>query len=1196
MPSAGRPSFSGSGCVSGSQREEEHEQLTDRGVLPADGGGAAAEARRGPRPVARGGRGVGSGRCLAARRRRHHGRERRRHLRAALLRGAQLPGEWPRPRDPDGRRGDRGRHAVSAHPLQPGRPAPGARRGAHPVRGARARRHGRRAGGRADALRLRVRRRRPVPRGHPQQGDHERHRRPRGRHRQRLARDRGGSARLRQPRRQLRLAHHLGDRERKPGGLDRAADGGLHGRAARAVPPARAPGAQAARGGERARAGRHHGGGRARLQPGGHACLGHGGHPEGAHGAACARRLPCGGRARRGGGGAPPPAPRRGRGEDRPHPLRAAGGRRPRQLGRARDRRAARARGGDGAAARARRGAGARPAPRGDLPRPSLGDRSGRGGAAGQRLHPLRPRRAADHHRAARCAPAAARHRARSAAPHGRRGGRAARALGGGPRAPRTTLRRDGGRGRGRRACGGGRRPPGPRARLRREPGAARRARRVGAGGGGAGSRGARRGGARRQADGRRRRRGRHRARGGAGARGGDAADRADRDHRRASGHGGGGQGSMSSEGRLVLVGGTEAADDGLRARAGQAIARATQYLVTTQHPHGYWHAPLEANVTMEAEYVFFNRMLGRERADLDRRMAERLLARQGADGRVPQYKEGPGNLSTTIEAYFALKLAGRRPEEPALARARDFILGHGGIARAGVFTRFWLAYFGQFPWAGLPGLPVELVLLPPWFPVNIYAMSSWARGTVVPLALLAAHRPRIATPPEAALNELWLKTPTRAELAFPRSRELITSKNFFLALDRAIKLVGQSPWKPFRRRAIARAIEWLVRHQDKNGQWGGIQPAMLHSVLALHAVGFAPEHPAMVSGIQGVDDFLVECEGTLMYQPCVSPTWDTALAMKALLESGMDPAHPMLARAAEWLVANQIFRPGDWSIRNPELEPGGWAFEFANDWFPDVDDSAVILMVLAELPIAATPAGKRAIAYGLNWTLGMQSRSGGWGAFDTDNTSEFLNRIPFADLEAMVDPPTEDVTGRLLSLMGARGYGPDFGRARRALEFVRRTQRPDGLWWGRWGVNFIYATWSVLDGLAAIGEDLRAPWVRRAVEWLRARQNADGGWGETVASYDDESLAGKGESTASQTAWALLGLMAADGIASPAVQRGIDYLVRTQGAEGTWCERLFTGTGFPRHFYLRYHLYRHYFPLMALGRYARLAGGEERR
>jgi len=371
----------------------------------------------------------------------------------------------------------------------------------------------------------------------------------------------------------------------------------------------------------------------------------------------------------------------------------------------------------------------------------------------------------------------------------------------------------------------------------------------------------------------------------------------------------------------------------------------------------------------------------------------------------------------------------------------------------------------------------------------------------------------------------------------------------------------------------------------------------MLNSVLALHAVGFAPDHPAMVSGVHGVDDFLVECEGTLMYQPCVSPNWDTALAARALLDSGMEPTHPALERAGEWLVANQIFRPGDWAVQRPGLEPGGWAFEFANDWYPDVDDSAVILTVLRELPLAATPDGKRAIAYGLNWTLGMQSRNGGYGAFDADNTTAFLNRIPFADMEAMIDPPTEDLTGRLLQLMGGEGYGLDFGRARRAVEFLRRTQRPDGSWWGRWGVNFIYGTWCALTGLAAIGEDRRAPYIRRAVEWLIARQNADGGWGETVASYDDETLAGRGESTPSQTAWALIGILAADGPASAAVERGIDYLVRTQGADGTWTERPFTGTGFPRHFYLRYHLYRHYFPLMALGHYrARVAGrsGEE--
>jgi squalene-hopene/tetraprenyl-beta-curcumene cyclase len=341
-----------------------------------------------------------------------------------------------------------------------------------------------------------------------------------------------------------------------------------------------------------------------------------------------------------------------------------------------------------------------------------------------------------------------------------------------------------------------------------------------------------------------------------------------------------------------------------------------------------------------------------------------------------------------------------------------------------------------------------------------------------------------------------------------------------------------------------------------------------------------------MVRGIQGVEEFLVECEGTLMYQPCVSPNWDTALAAKALLDAGLDPAHPALARAGEWLIAKQIFRPGDWQVYNPTLEPAGWAFEFANDWYPDVDDSAFILMVLEALPLARTPAGKRAFAHGLNWTLGMQSRSGGYAAFDIDNDAAWLNQIPFADMEAMIDPPSEDLSGRLLHLMGTVGYGLDFGRARRAAEFVRRTQRPDGSWWGRWGVNFIYGTWSALAGLEAIGEDMKAPHVRKAVEWLTAHQNADGGWGESCASYEDERLGGKGESTPSQTAWAVLGLLAADGPHGLAVERGIAYLLRTQRSDGTWEEREFTGTGFPRHFYLRYHLYRHVFPLMALGQY----------
>ena len=648
------------------------------------------------------------------------------------------------------------------------------------------------------------------------------------------------------------------------------------------------------------------------------------------------------------------------------------------------------------------------------------------------------------------------------------------------------------------------------------------------------------------------------------------------------------------TEGQLVLATSAPEAEvgQGLVARAAEAIRRASEWLYATQHPRGYWHAPLEANATMEAEFVFFNRMLGRDKPELDRQMAERLLAIQQADGSWANYHGGPGVLSVTIEAYFALKLTGHTADEPPLVRARDFILAHGGLAAAGVFTRIWLAYFGQFPWSRIPAMPVELNLLPAWFPINIYAMSSWARGTVVPLTLLMMHRPQIRVTPAEAIAELWRDEAGARDPLFTRSAELVTTRNFFLALDAAVKWVGRSPWKPFRRRAIARAIDWVLRHQDSNGQWGGIQPAMLNSVLALHAVGFAIDHPVVARGIQGVEDFLVQSEGTLMYQPCVSPNWDTGLAARALLDAGVDPSHPSLVRAGEWLVANQIFRPGDFNVLNPTLEPGGWAFEFANDWYPDVDDSAVILMVLQDLPLARTAAGKRAIMHGLNWTLGMQSRNGGWGAFDTENASEFLNRIPFADMEAMIDPPTEDLTGRLLHCMGTFGYGMDFGRAARAVAFLKRTQRADGSWWGRWGVNFIYGTWCALAGLNAIGEDMQAPYVRRAAQWLESRQNADGGWGETIASYDDERLAGKGPSTASQTAWAVMGLLAAGEAGGRAVERGVDYLVRHQGADGTWEEQEFTGTGFPRHFYLRYHMYRHYFPLMALGQYRSRVGG----
>jgi len=366
----------------------------------------------------------------------------------------------------------------------------------------------------------------------------------------------------------------------------------------------------------------------------------------------------------------------------------------------------------------------------------------------------------------------------------------------------------------------------------------------------------------------------------------------------------------------------------------------------------------------------------------------------------------------------------------------------------------------------------------------------------------------------------------------------------------------------------------------------------MLNCVMALRALGYADDHPAVAKGVQAIEDFLIEHQGQLFFQPCVSPTWDTALTAKALLDSGLSPDHPALVRAAEWLIANQIFVPGDWSVRNPTLEPGGWAFEFANDWYPDTDDTAVILMVLQRIPVPDVAAMRRALAFGTNWVLGMQSRNGGWGAFDTDNDADFLNRIPFADMEAMIDPPTEDLTGRLLEMMGNFGFGAGYGRARRGIAFLRRTQRRDGSWWGRWGGNFIYGTWSALAGLRAIGEPLDAPYIARAVAWLAAHQNADGGWGETLGSYDDETLAGRGVSTPSQTAWALLGMLAGTDDVREPVGRGIEHLLDTQRPDGGWDETEFTGTGFPRHFYLRYWMYRDYFPLMALGQFrTRLEG-----
>jgi squalene-hopene/tetraprenyl-beta-curcumene cyclase len=456
--------------------------------------------------------------------------------------------------------------------------------------------------------------------------------------------------------------------------------------------------------------------------------------------------------------------------------------------------------------------------------------------------------------------------------------------------------------------------------------------------------------------------------------------------------------------------------------------------------------------------------------------------------------------------------------------------------------------------------MPAELVLLPSWFPINIYEMSSWARGTVVPLVVLMAKRPYVPIPAEQGVDELWVNPPAPADYAFPPdTQSLLSWRNFFLGLDRVLKLLGKSPVKPLRERALRKCADWILSHQDVNGGWGGIQPAMVNSVMALRVLGLADDHPAVAKGIQAIEDFVIEEGDQLFFQPCVSPTWDTALAAKALLDSGMAPDAPMLQKASEWLIENQIFAPGDWSIKNPDLEPGGWAFEFANDWYPDTDDTAVILMVLKRIAATDEKRKQRALVRGLNWTLGMQSRNGGWGAFDTDNLRELFNKIPFADMEAMLDQPTADLTGRHLELMGDFGYDLEMRPAKRGLAFLKKVQEPNGSWWGRWGVNYIYGTWSVLAGLRSIGEDLRQPYVRQSVAWLKSRQNDDGGWGRPATATATPRSAAKARAPRRRPPGRCSGCSRGRTRSAPSWCAASSNLALTQQGDGTWDELHFT-------------------------------------
>jgi squalene-hopene/tetraprenyl-beta-curcumene cyclase len=600
-------------------------------------------------------------------------------------------------------------------------------------------------------------------------------------------------------------------------------------------------------------------------------------------------------------------------------------------------------------------------------------------------------------------------------------------------------------------------------------------------------------------------------------------------------------------------------------------LRRAVDALVALQHPDGWWKGELETNVTIDAEDLLLREFLGIRTAEQTASSARWIRSRQRENGTWANFYGGPPELSTTVEAYVALRLAGDPEDAAHLERAAQFVRSCGGVERTRVFTRIWLALFGLWPWERLPVLPPELIFLPGLVPLNIYDFGCWARQSVVALTVVSAHRPTHQL--ELGIDEL------RTGLPETPPAPLSTWPGRFQALDRILKAYERHPVKFVRQAALARAERWIVQRQEADGSWGGIQPPWVYSLIALRLQGYSLEHPVMRAGIEGLDGFTIEDDDGRRLEACQSPVWDTALAVTALVDAGLPADDPVLRSAARYLLGEEISVKGDWSVRRPDLEPAGWAFEFANDNYPDIDDTAEVAMALGRTDEPVAGAVDRAIA----WIEGMQCRDGGWGAFDVDNTQTLCRELPFCDFGELIDPPSADVTAHVVEMLAKLGGSKE--AVDRGVRWLLRSQEDDGSWFGRWGANHVYGTGAVVPGLVAAGLATDDPAVRQAVAWLEGHQNPDGGWGEDLRSYRDYSQRGCGPSTASQTAWALLALLAA-GERSEATRHGVEFLVTTQSEDGSWDEPWFTGTGFPGDFYINYHLYRLVFPVAALGRY----------
>jgi squalene-hopene/tetraprenyl-beta-curcumene cyclase len=620
---------------------------------------------------------------------------------------------------------------------------------------------------------------------------------------------------------------------------------------------------------------------------------------------------------------------------------------------------------------------------------------------------------------------------------------------------------------------------------------------------------------------------------------------------------------------------------------AEKGARRAVGYLAGLQCEDGHWCAHLTADSTLESDYILFQLWLYPPRdgrweppsGPLIDKAARAILARQLADGGFNTYVKGPSEISASIKAYAALKLAGLPAEDSRMKHLRGRILELGGIQAANSYVKINLSLFDLYPRQYCPSIPPEIVLLP--FQL-IYQMSSWTRAIAVSLAIVHAANPRRPVPAGFQLDELWLPG---ASPEFHRADALFSWRNAFLAADRFFKWWERHGSRAIRRRAVARAHEWMIERIEGSDGLGAIYPSMMYSVMALDVLGYGADHPLRAEALRQFDNLMVEEGDRFFFQPCFSPVWDTAIAAYALREAGSSSEGPR--HAADWLLAREVRRPGDWSVKRPRVEPSGWAFEYSNAYYPDIDDTAMVMLALGHTSASDHAAQQACRRRALAWLLAMQSKDGGWAAFDADNNWQFLSQVPFADHNAMLDPTCADITGRVLEALAAHGFDRGHPAVQRGVDWLVRNQQADGSWYGRWGVAYIYGTCFALRGLAAAGENDREAHVLRAGEWLRSIQNADGGWGESCASYDNGTFTPAG-STPSQTAWAILGLIAGGDAASLSVRHGIEYLLDSQRPDGSWAEDLATGTGFPKVFYLNYHLYKDYFPLLALAAFSK--------